>query len=187
MNPYLYYRKTPRRKRATSQRLVVYAVVLTGSFLSVLGYSSIALADSVTLSPSSMKMYRGEASKSAVEPLASNDQRGQSDNWDSYVEFYPASNGMASVLWFEAPVDIASQALESIEMKTNFKGPAWVEQPYTWYLRNFATSRWVSVGTNKGLPDWSWTQQSFQSPDNADDFINPLGQLAALFRTRSSH
>ena len=74
------------------------------------------------MSPIPMKVYRGEASKSVVEPLTSDDHQEQSDNWDSYVEFYPASNGMASVVWFEAPIDVVSQALESIGMKTNFKG-----------------------------------------------------------------
>ncbi len=94
---------------------------------------------------------------------------------------------MVSIMSFRAPVDIASQSLNSLVLKTNFKGPAWSEQRYTWHLRNFNTGRWVRVGTNKEVPDWTWTQQSFQTPSNVNDFMDSMGQLVARFRSPASN
>ncbi len=187
MSPNLFNGAAFRKARTTPQKLTALALLLSGSCLAIMGVPANAIADSVTLHPYSMKVVRGQASKSSVTPLASNNQRGRSDDWASYVEFYPEARGMVSVMRFRAPVDIASQPLDSLVLKTNFKGPAWSEQRYTWHLRNFNTGRWVRVGTNQGVPDWVWTQQSFQTPGNVSDFMDPLGRLLARFGSPASN
>ena len=186
MYPPLYYIRKYPITRNTSHTISKYVLAVTGCLLMSIGFSSTASADSVTLHPYSMTIPRGQASKTTVEPLASDEQRGQVDKWDSYIEFYPQSDGMFSILNFQLPVDMTGQTLDAVTLKTNFKGPVWDEQPYTWNLRNFKTDSWVRIGTNEGIEDWTWAQQTFQAPGNVDDFINPLGQMTALFATGSS-
>ena len=66
-----------RQPGTTHHRFTAFALLLSGSLLASIGLPAIAWADSVTLHPYSMKVVRGQASKTSVAPLASDDRVGQ--------------------------------------------------------------------------------------------------------------
>lgn len=150
------------------------AAVMFGSvlFTSTLGHAG----QSATLTPVGLRTTQGTASEPGVTALAVEDQRADSDDWLSYVEFYPGRKRLVSIIDFEAPIDFIGQQIQSLTVKANYRGPARSEQRWQWHVRNFRTKRWSRLGDNSGVHEWQWTRLAYEAGGDAADYINALGK-----------
>ncbi|MEE9319477.1 MAG: endo alpha-1,4 polygalactosaminidase [Granulosicoccus sp.] len=149
-----------------------------------LSLSSAAIGATYEVSPDSLKIRRGSISGQGIEVLAEQSQAGNEDDWETYVELYPANQRFVGMFTFHAPVDTTSEMLDWIDLSINFRGPEFREQPWVWHLKNQRTRRWIPLGTNRNISDWRWTEQHFAVPGDLADYLDVAGRLNARLLSR---
>lgn len=168
--------------RATVLVLLTCLLPLTTTLNTAHGNETVTV-----LSPYKHTVQRGRVSDQGLSAIMDRDQSGYSDDWLSYLEFYPASNGLISVFSFDMARDLADQQIDSIELITNFRGPERREQRWRWHLRNFETNRWSYLGDNANVPNWRWATRRHAAGGTLKDHINASGKMHVLYSSLQSY
>lgn len=164
--------------------IALLAWLLTGTTFFNDAYS----AETVTvLTPYKHVVRRGQVSSQALSAVAQRDQYGYSDDWLSYLEFYPGDAGYISVFSFDMTGDLTNRTIDSIEMISNFRGPERREQRWRWHLRNFSTSRWSYLGDNANVPNWRWSVLRHMASGTLKDYVDSTGKMHVLYSSPQSY
>ena len=142
--------------------------------------------ESTTLPPIKLTTAQGEASAQGVEALVTKDEQAGSDDWLDYVEFYPGTKALVSIIDFEAPINFTNKTLESLTVNAHYRGPAKNEQRWQWHIRNYSTDRWVNLGDNAKAADWEWTSLTYSVSGDATDYVNTLGRSQLRYSSPTS-
>ena len=142
-------------------------------------------ADGVLLHPDNLVSKRGTQSDQPLTVLAVEDQKGSSDDWHRYKEFYVNRRGYAGIFSYDLPTDTDKQDVTTLELLANYRGAPRAEQRWLWQVRNLKTGKWVLIGDNKSAGDWVWTRMVFALPGDPRDFIDDSGRLAVRYLTKT--
>jgi len=137
--------------------------------------------------PDSLQIQQGSVSGQNIQVLAEQTQAGVEDDWDTYVELYPADSGFVGLFTFHAPLDATDELIDWIDLSVNFRGPEFREQPWNWYLKNQRTRRWIPLGDNRNINDWRWTEQHFSAQGELADYLDVAGRLTVRLLTRHAY
>jgi hypothetical protein len=123
-----------------------------------------------TVSPDRLTTQAGTSSiaDQGISALANKDQKAKQDNWNKYVEFYGAYEGIFSA---ELPVDVTGK----VTVHVNFKGPSKTTQLWQWYLikTNGALEK-IKTNNNKS---WRWQTRRQTSQKNVPAYIHSDGTI----------
>jgi hypothetical protein len=137
-------------------------------------------ATTTTLVPDSLTTTAGATGGQPVSVLDVRDQSGTPNDWNRYVEFWgqPAGTAYAGYTGFTLPGSVAPSSITGLQVQVNYQGPAAGTQIWMWSLYNWASSSWVSIGTNAAAPDWGvWTLLSFAAGGTLADYVSSTGAL----------
>jgi N-terminal glycosyl-hydrolase-114-associated domain/Galactose oxidase, central domain len=155
------------------------AYTVTASVAGVTAKANFALTNNAastggkTLVPTSYITMLGSSGGQSVAALGVQDQSGSADTWNKYVEFDPKSGSTyAGYQTFTLPTTVAPSSIKTIQVQTNYKGPATGTTVWTWQIYNWTAGTWVTVGTNAGAPDWgSWKLLSFPVSGTLSSYV----------------
>lgn len=124
------------------------------------------------------------------------DQSGDDNDWDNYIEFMSDTARYSGFRRYYLPTDVDKNDLVSLKLHLNYRGPSTSTQVWTWQLYKWRTdtspARWVTIGNNAGVPSWEWTSMTF----NADralgeytfaDFVHPTNNRSIFVRLVSNN
>jgi cysteinyl-tRNA synthetase len=94
----------------------------------------------------------------SVSSLAAAELTGKGDDWASYVEVEPASQIVCN---YTLPPDVTANAVTSLALQVNYRGPSKARQLWTFEVRDATTGAWVSLGDNAFGGGWVWTPYTF--------------------------
>lgn len=104
--------------------------------------------------PLSLRNRRGSSSDQPLSVLAVEELSGTVDEWSAYREFYPSKRGYRGEFTFSLLATVQIADIISVKVETNYRGPVYLDQKWTWKLRNFNTRKWVKIGDNQDAADW---------------------------------
>jgi hypothetical protein len=157
------------------------AVVLAVFFISLEGEAA-----TTAVTPATIYTDRGVRSPQPVSVLSTQEESGQSDGWNNYIEFYGAPGGYDGRFLFPVPASLsgASSAL-SIQLSVHFRGPSVGWQRWRFEIFDQSTGSYLLVGDNTAAQSWVWSRLNFSIPAG-----NPLrffanGEVQIRFVTDS--
>lgn len=136
-----------------------------------------------TLAPASISVKRGATSAQPVSVLAVKDQSGTDDNWNSYIEFTPASTGAAAVFTYPLPAGMNPAQIKTLQLAVNYKGPALTQQKWTFSLYDTLAAKWVAVGSNAAAPSWQWATLTFNAAGTLSRFVSTTRKISVRYET----
>ncbi len=139
-----------------------------------------------TMAPSAIQVKRGTVSKQSLSVLAKKEQSGTADDWNTYLEFAPASTGSAAVFTFTVPSTVNVSSITSIKVLTNYKGPGLSTQQWSFLLYDYAAGKWVSVGTNSLAGTWTWTSFDLTATGILSRFISTTKKVSLRYETSTA-
>ncbi len=142
--------------RASDGQIKVQLVSNNSSDSADIDYEAVNVtyASATTLVPTSYTTTMGTDGGQPVGNLATLQETGTGNNWNDYVEF---QTQYAGYQLFSLPTTISPSQVTAIQIEVNYQGPSAANQTWTWQLYDWATSSYVTVGTNTGAPQWgSW-------------------------------
>ena len=162
-------------KRARIMLLCAFVLII-GAFLFFFGNLSGASAmlpqASRAIRPSSYVTLSGGSGMQPVGNLVVLDQSGTQDNPAAYVTFTtPGASIYKGYRSYYLPADVLRGSISSMAVRANFKGPVSTRQTWTWYLYDWSTRSWVSIGYNARTSSTQWKLLTFSAP-NPRRFVN---------------
>ena len=139
-----------------------------------------------TLTPSLIQVKRGTVSKQPLSVLAKKEQSGTADDWNTYLEFTPASSGSAAVFTFNLPSTVNASSITSIKVSTNYKGPGLSTQQWSFLLYDYTAAKWVSVGNNSLAGNWTWTSFDLAGKGILSRFVNATKKISLRYETSTA-
>lgn len=148
------------------RRTQIFGMILLIVLTTIPFGNSLALAPiiapnaSIDLAPASCVAQSGQI----VGPIANlkiRDQFRIQDNPSKYVKFTTPGVRHRSYCRYFLPVNIQRGSVVTLTVKVNYKGPAKASQTWTWYLYDWATRRWVSIGNNGAATTNRWKLLTF--------------------------
>lgn len=143
-----------------------------------------------TLVPLSYKTIYG---KDNGQPAASSidlpDETGTMNVWAKYLQFQArtAHTAYAGSRDYYMVGDVASEHLTDITVKVNYLGPLYSLQVWTWYIHNWTTGAWDSIGTNATSPGWTgWTIFTFTPTSQPADYVRTSDGLIQVATSSSN-
>lgn len=110
----------------------------------------------------------------SVTNLHIQDQSGDQNEWEKYVEFVGENEMYQGYRSYTLPSAILPIDINSFQVQANYLGPATAGQIWTWSLYNWSTQNWVTVGDNTGAPWWGdWHLLTFDVTNSPADFVEP--------------
>lgn len=143
----------------------------------------LALGGGTLIYPSSLRVVRGSVSGQLISVLSSKVETGTADDWGTYLEFTPASTGLAVILTFTLPPTITSANLTSLVLSSNFKGQAKATQQWLYKIYDNAAASWVVIGDNTAASSWKWNASEFTASGVLSRYVNPLGKISIRYET----
>ncbi|NBQ52016.1 MAG: hypothetical protein EBU49_00325, partial [Proteobacteria bacterium] len=139
-----------------------------------------------TLAPVSIQVKRGSVSKQSLSVLTKKEQSGTADDWNTYLEFTPASSGSAAVFTFALPSTINASTITSLKVSTNFKGPGLSTQQWSFLLYDNTAAKWVSIGNNSLAGNWTWTSFDLAGTGIMSRFVNATKKISLRYETSTA-
>ena len=141
-----------------------------------------------TLLADSYTTTRGDDGGQSVTALHVQDQSGDDDDWDNYVEFDTDSDGYRGYRTYTLPASIDPATITAIQVQVNYRGPVKADQRWVWQLRDWDAGAWVTIGDNAAATDWVWTAFSFNAPAPFSRFVRTSdGQIRVRLKTGSDY
>lgn len=133
-----------------------------------------AATTTITLLPTSYTTTSGASGDGqVVTNLHLQDQSGQQDDWDKYVEFTtPSIKNYIGHRSYTVPANLDLATITAIQIVANYKGPVKAYQTWTWTIYNWSTKKWVTLGNNTGAPDWQWKLFTFLAGGTLRSYVN---------------
>jgi cysteinyl-tRNA synthetase, unknown class len=155
---------------------------ILGTFAGVMpGYTQADMR--ITVPAASLSSETGKTSKQELNVLSVQDQSGDDDSWNSYVEFYPSSDGYKGVFTFSLPDSYANETISDITLFVNYRGPDRSEQRWYWQIKDFSSDRWVDLVDNQSAQSWEWTVISAYVNDHPDRFVDAKHTIKLRYAT----
>lgn len=164
---------------------------LETSILSLFRYVAIALAmfhlpfegnAAVTVvAPGTLTTDRGVRSSQPVSALFTQEESGQSDGWNNYVEFYGAPAGYEGRLFFPVPASVSGASALSVQ----YRGPSVTSQRWRFEIFDQSAGVYVLLGDNAAAQSWVWSRLNFSVPANNPSRFLVNGQVQVRFVTDS--
>lgn len=145
-----------------------------------------AAAKQSRIYPSKLTMQRGKVSSQPLTALTAQDQSGNADTWDNYLEFSPGTSDLLATFVFVVPDTLTPAQLQNLTLVSNYKGPKQSSQRWSFQLYDVTQSRWVSIGDNQSAAEWSWSTLAFAPVAAAQNFISGAREITLRFTTKTA-
>lgn len=133
--------------------------------------------------PVSLAVKPGSASTSSTDALGVEDQTGDDDDYNSYVDFTPARGGLTAVFALAIPAGVdATKA--NVTLVANYRGWDKAQQAWKFSVYDLTSSSWVQVGDNAAAAAWQWTELRFALPGKLSRYAS-AGRIQVRFATTS--
>jgi len=100
------------------------------------------------------------------------DQSGTADDPSKYVLFQTPASIYRGYRTYTIPATITPASIKSMQVSTNYKGPAKATQSWSWYLYDWLHSSWVLMGDNTGAAANVWKYLKFSTTASPAKFVN---------------
>jgi Domain of unknown function (DUF4832)/Domain of unknown function (DUF4874)/N-terminal glycosyl-hydrolase-114-associated domain len=162
------YRSLVGTCRRSSPGLGIAVVWLCRHLAIVLGAWFLTLdmeAATTTVAPTALETDRGERSSQPVSVLSTQEESGQSDGWNNYIEFYGAPAGYEGRFHFSVPasVNTASSSL-SLQLSVHYRGPSVGGQRWRFEIFDQTAGTYLFLGDNAAVQSWVWSSLTFTIP-----------------------
>lgn len=129
--------------------LLLLVSTATALLVSLLGFGNspghAQSAATVTIAPSSYTTTLGTAGGQPVSNLFIQDQTGQQNDWDRYVEFNTPGEAYSGYRTYILPNTINLNRLTGLQVKLNYLGPESAIQFWRWHIYDWVTGQWIFV------------------------------------------
>ena len=122
--------------------------------------SSIVHAADFVLYPAGITSTAGSTSTVSVDALKLLDQNNYLNDWNKYIEFYPATT-YAGTFSFTLPSTVDVSKIISYKLNFNYLGQSKDFQLWSLKLKNQTTGVFTTLGTTTSAIGWKWTPMSF--------------------------
>lgn len=126
----------------------------------------------------------GRTTSQPLSVLSVADQSGTDNDPARYKTFDGGTGGYSGTLTFRLPAGVSVADWASLRVEAKYRGPASAMQVWRWELRDFATGKWVVIGTNQAAIAEVWTSLTFTAPGAPGRYVNN-GQLRLRYRASS--
>ena len=158
------------RKRITE--LVILGLLLLAMFPTGPGTAADGATATVrVLMPLTIVNETGTASGS-VTRMRVKDQSGTADDPLKYVLFQTPTGVYRGYRTYQLPATITTSSIKSMQVSTNYKGPAKATQIWSWYLYDWVHSSWVLMGDNASVTANVWKYLKFRTSASPAKFVN---------------
>ncbi len=124
-----------------------------------------AEAATTAVAPSTLLSDHGVSSPQPVAVLSAQEESGQSDGWNNYIEFYGAPVGYEGRLLFPVPASLSGTSSSwSIQLAVNFRGPSVGWQRWRFEILDQSAGVYLLLGDNAGVQSWVWSRLNFSIP-----------------------
>jgi len=143
-------------------------------------------AATTTVAPTTLNTVRGVRSSQAVSVLSTQEESGQSDGWNNYIEFYGAPAGYEGRFFFPVPAAVSgASSLLSIQLSVQFRGPSVGSQRWRFEIFDPSSGAYLLLGDNAAAQSWVWSRLNYSVPaGNLARFL-ANGQVQVRFVTDS--
>ncbi len=150
--------------------------------------ASTARADYVTTSvaPSAVATSLGSTGAQPLSVLATQDLTGTSTDLALAQRYTPSIFGYQAVFSFTLPSDLDVGSASGLALAANFYGQPRSAQRWTFQVRDFSASSWLTLGYNDGVTYHQWTPLTFTLSGDFSRFVNAAGVMQIRFTTYSS-
>ncbi len=121
---------------------------------------------SYTLTAHHFSVSEGHWEEAPLSKINNKDQSGSNDNWSKYIELVPGNRKFRGYITYYLPDGVNKDEVESVTVKTNYKGERQNVQKWTWRIKNFDSNRWEYLGNNSFASDWHWSYKSWSKNSN---------------------
>lgn len=136
------------------------AVILAAFFLLLE-----AEAATTAVAPTTLLSDHGVRSSQPVSVLSAQEESGQSDGWNNYIEFYGAPVGYEGRLLFLVPASLSGTFSSlSIQLSANFRGPSVGWQRWRFEILDQSDGVYLLLGDNAAVQSWVWSRLNFSIP-----------------------
>lgn len=142
-----------------------------------------------TLAPGSISVKKGAVSNQPLSVLGKLEQTGSADDWNTYLEFTPASTGSAALFTFTVPSTVNLSTLTELSVIANYKGQAKTAQIWSFLMYDNASAKWITIGDNTTAQNWTWTNLQFKqstASGNPARFINNSRKISLRYQTATA-
>jgi len=140
-----------------------------------------------TVAPTSLESVRGVRSSQPVSVLATQEESGQSDGWNNYIEFYGAPAGYEGRLSFPIAGAVSgASTVVSMQFSFHFRGPSVGSQRWRFEILDQAAGAYIILGDNSAAQSWTWSRLNFSVPAANPGRFYGNGQVQVRLVTDSS-
>ena len=124
-----------------------------------------AEAATTAVAPAILSTDRGVRSSQPVSVLSTQEESGQSDGWNNYIEFSGAPAGYEGRFLFPVPASVsgASSSL-SMQLSVQFRGPSVGTQRWRFEIFDQSAGVYLLLGDNAAAQSWIWSRLNFIIP-----------------------
>ena len=143
-------------------------------------------AATTAVAPAILSTDRGVRSPQPVSVLSTQEESGQSDGWNNYIEFYGAPAGYEGRFLFPVPASVsgASSSL-SMQLSVQFRGPSVGTQRWRFEIFDQSAGVYLLLGDNAAAQSWIWSRLNFIIPAGNPSRFFVNGDVQVRFVTDS--
>ena len=134
-------------------------------------------ANAQIIYPSGIKINSGSLSSTDLSVLRVQDQSGQTRDAKKYIYFTPNKTAISVDFTFTA----SAQALKSIALSSNYRGPALSAGEWAYSLYNVRTKAFDKIANNSAAKSWTWTSLKGTAAVSASDYISSSGAIVLRY------
>lgn len=173
-----------KAKRVTN--LLAIAVLLFSSSGSAKATTTAVTAENLqSLQPVSQTIQQGGTGGQPLDNLYIKDQSGRQDDPDKYVTYTTPDEKFDGIREYLLPDYIPLEAITSLKMKVNYRGPLVSKQTWTWMAYSWTKNAWVKIGDNGSVTANTWTLLTF-ALRTPQQFVNGDRQIRILMKSNNA-
>jgi hypothetical protein len=139
-----------------------------------------AAAATTAVAPNAVQTDRGLRSAQPVSVLSSQEESGESDGWNNYIEFYGAPAGYEGRFLFPVSASLSGAAAS---LSVHFRGSRVGVQQWRFDILDQGTGTYVLLGDNAAAQSWVWSKLTFSLPADRPQRFFANGQAQIRFVT----
>ncbi len=145
-------------------------------------------ADYVTTSvaPVSVAANLGTTGSQPISVLATQDLSGTSTDLTRAQRYTPGPSGYQGIFSFTVPAGLDVATASGLALATSFYGQPKSYQRWTFQVRDYAASSWLTLGYNDGAAYHEWKALSFNLSGDLSRFVNPSRVMQVRYTTYSA-
>jgi hypothetical protein len=138
-----------------------------------------AAAATTAVFPNAVHTDRGVCSAQPVSVLSSQEESGESDGWNNYIEFYGVPAGYEGRFLFPVPASLSGAAAS---LSVHFRGSSVANQQWRFEILDQWAGDYVLLGDNVAAESWVWSKLNFSIPTDRPErfFTNGQAQIRLI-------